>query len=550
MKNLLYGLLLCSGSLLAQGIQNGQLSGNFQSDFQIYVEDDALDFNLQNPSSGFPSERFLANGFANITYTKDNFSTGIRYESYQNALLGYPSGYKGEGITYRYAQFNKDGLDVTVGNFYEQFGSGMILRAYEERNLGYDNAFDGIRLKYSPLKGVYLKSLLGRQRLFFEKGEGLVRAIDGEISLNESFEKLSEATTQILLGASFVSKFQKDLNPQYNLPENVGSWASRMTVNHGRWNFGAEYVHKYNDPSAVNNYIYKNGDAFLMSGSYSKRGFGVSVAAKRIDNMDFRSERDQNLQNLMINYLPALTKQHAYALATIYPYGTITTGEMGLQAELNYKFKKGTFLGGRYGMGLIANFSNVYAIDKQAVDSDTPIDSTGTLGYTSDVFKVGDEKYFQEFSVELSKKVNRKLKFVGTYINTEYNSAAIVGYKYHGMIYSNIVVLETQYKIKSKHSIRTEFQHLSTKQHEGNWLMGLAEYTISPHYFFAIQNLYNYGNKDKKLSYPTLSAGYNKGTSRFALSYGKQRAGIFCVGGVCRNVPASNGLSLSITSSF
>jgi hypothetical protein len=34
------------------------------------------------------------------------------------------------------------------------------------------------------------------------------------------------------------------------------------------------------------------------------------------------------------------------------------------------------------------------------------------------------------------------------------------------------------------------------------------------------------------------------------MSYGKQRAGIFCVGGVCRNVPASNGFAISITSSF
>ena len=45
----------------------------------------------------------------------------------------------------------------------------MILRAYEERNLGYDNAFDGIRLKYTPAKGIYLKSLVGRQRLFFKR---------------------------------------------------------------------------------------------------------------------------------------------------------------------------------------------------------------------------------------------------------------------------------------------------------------------------------------------------------------------------------------------
>ena len=126
-------------------------------------------------------------------------------------------------------------MDITVGNFYAQFGSGMILRAYEERNLGYDNAFDGIRIKYSPINGVYITSLLGRQRIFFEKAEGLVRGLDGEISLNESLTRLSESTTRIILGASFVSKYQADLNSQYVLPENVASWASRINLNHGKW---------------------------------------------------------------------------------------------------------------------------------------------------------------------------------------------------------------------------------------------------------------------------------------------------------------------------
>ena len=546
MKKVLYGLLFCAGSIFAQGIQNGHLSGNFQSNSQIYYEDADLGITSEN----LPSERFLTNSFANFIYTNNNFSAGMRYEAYQNVLLGFDKRYNGEGITYRYAQFNKDGLDITVGNFYEQFGSGMILRAYEERNLGYDNAFDGIRLKYSPYKGIYLKSLVGKQRLYFDKAEGIVRGIDGEISLNETFENLSEAKTQILIGASFVSKFQKDLDPIYILPENVASWASRFNVYHGKWIFGGEYVYKYNDPSATNNFIYKEGQALLANVSYSKRGFGFSLAAKRIDNMSSNSDRNLSGQEVSINYLPALTKQHAYTLATIYPYGTIANGEMGLQAELNYKVKKGSLLGGKYGMGILANFANAYSIHKTQIDEDTTIGESGTLGYTSDFFKLGDEKYFQEFSIELSRKINRKLKLVGTYINTHYNSTVIVGYDYHGMIKANIVVLEAQYKLKPKHSVRTQIQHLSTEQHEGNWAMGLIEYTVSPHYFFAVQNLYNYGNENKQIHYPNVSAGYTKGTTRFALGYGKQRQGIFCVGGVCRNVPKSNGISLSITSSF
>jgi hypothetical protein len=546
MKKILCGLLFCAGNILAQGIQNGQVSGNFQSNSQIYFEDADLGITAEN----LPSEVFLTNSFANIIYSTKNFSSGIRYEANQNALLGFDKRYNGEGITYRYVQFNKDGLDVTLGNFYEQFGSGMILRAYEERNLGYDNAFDGVRLKYSPTKGVYLKSLVGRQRLYFDKAEGIVRGIDGEISLNETFTALAETKTQILLGGSFVSKFQKDLDPIYILPENVASMAGRFTIYHGKWNVGAEYVYKYNDPSATNNFIYKEGQALLANLSYSQRGFGFSIAAKRIDNMSSNSDRNLKGQEVSVNYLPALTKQHAYTLATIYPYGTIANGEMGLQAELNYKVKKGSLIGGKYGMGLIANFSNAYSIHQAQIDAFTPINETGTLGYTSNFFKLGDDKYFQELSIELSRKINRKLKVIGTFINTHYNSTAIVGYDYHGMIKANIIVLETQYKIKSKHSIRAEFQHLSSQQHEGNWAMGLVEYTISPHYFFAIQNLYNYGNETKKIHYQKISAGYTKGTTRFALGYGKQRQGIFCVGGVCREVPKANGISLSITSSF
>ena len=43
--------------------------------------------------------------------------------------------------------------------------------------------------------------------------------------------------------------------------------------------------------------------------------------------------------------------------------------------------------------------------------------------------------------------------------------------------------------------------------------------------------------------------GYLKGANRIAIGYGKKRAGIFCVGGVCKEVPSSNGFNLTISSS-
>ena len=76
-----------------------------------------------------------------------------------------------------------------------------------------------------------------------------------------------------------------------------------------------------------------------------------------------------------------------------------------------------------------------------------------------------------------------------------------------------------------------------------------VEYKLSPNWFFSIQDMYNYGNPDKP-HYYSFSFGISKNTSRLSLTAGKQRAGLFCVGGVCREVPASNGFSISLTSSF
>ena len=90
----------------------------------------------------------------------------MRYESYLNALADYDPEFKGNGIPYRYATYSIDGLEVTVGNYYEQLGSGLIFRSYEEKGLGIDNAMDGVRLKYSPLTRELLKKhLLGKAEL-------------------------------------------------------------------------------------------------------------------------------------------------------------------------------------------------------------------------------------------------------------------------------------------------------------------------------------------------------------------------------------------------
>jgi hypothetical protein len=113
-------------------------------------------------------------------------------------------------------------------------------------------------------------------------------------------------------------------------------------------------------------------------------------------------------------------------------------------------------------------------------------------------------------------------------------------------------VADVTWNITKKHSLRGELQGLWTKQDKGNWVAGLVEFTIAPQWFFSVQDQFNYGNPTTamRLHYFLVSAGYTYNSTRIALSYGRQREGIICVGGVCRYVPASSGFTLTLTSSF
>jgi len=531
--------------------EGGQLHGNFSTDVQYYNEDSAI-------GAVVPDQRLGANAWANLIYTHGNFELGGRFESYEPALVGYPAGqqYTGSGVGYRYAKFKQEDLEITVGNFFEQFGQGMIFRSYEERYLGVDNSMDGFQLKYRPYRGVYVKGVFGRQRFGFDdgtvKGVGIVRGLDTEVSLSELLDSAWTCSSNLIIGGSFVSKYQEDRDPLLELPENVGAWALRANLTTPRWNLYTEYAYKINDPNGKNGFIYKPGQALLVNATYSVKGFGASVGAHTFDNMFYQSDRAAPTPfDLNINFLPPLTKQHTYNLpATLYPYATQPNGEVSTQGEVFRKWKKGTALGGKYGTKLAVNYSVAYSLETTQLGAAD--DTTQRLGYTTQFFLPGDRMYFQDFNIELRKKVSETWELALTYLNLVYDIDIIQGKPGKPLVYADIVILEGLHNFTDRNSLRFELQYLRSKQDQGNWVTGVAEFTFSPHWFIAAQDQYNYGGSVdvEPTHYPIGSVGYIRGGNRFQMNYGRQRAGIFCVGGVCRQVPAANGLALSITSTF
>lgn len=542
----------------------GNIHGNFQIDAANYQKDTII---KADPGS----EVFRYNAFGNINYTKGGFSAGARFESYNPPLIGYLPGYKGSGVPYRFARYKHKDIDITVGNFYEQFGSGISLRAYENRGLLYDNALDGMRVIFTPKNGITLKGLVGKQRTYFSLSPGVVRGIDGEVNFMELFDSvLGKYKTKIILGGSFVSKYQQDQDPTIVLPENVGTSAGRLAIIRGGFNFNAEYAYKINDPSYQNKFSYKPGQAIIASTSYGTNGFSIMFAGKMLDNMSFRSDRNATNTIDLINYHPDLSKFHTYSLMAYYPYGTQANGEVGGSCEIQYKVKKGTLLGGKYGMDITLNGSVFYALDTLGINASS--DSIKHLKYSTNYGNVGNE-FYHDVNIEITKKLSKKLKFTMMYSNQFLNQSVVqfntLDKEEHPDVSSHIGVLDITYKYKSNSAIRFETQGFfgsynyrdskynanGTKNitnNTGSWISELIEWTPTTHWSITIADQYNYNNPviAKRVHYYFGMIGYVNGPTRISISYGRQRQGIFCAGGVCRFVPSSSGLSLSISSSF
>ena len=568
-------LILGTLSLHAQSfLENSQISGSFQTDAQYYMLDKGIDI------TDLYGKKFGINGFGKINYTNGNFSAGLRFEAFLPELNGFRNELNGVGLANIFATYDNGFIGITVGDIYDQFGSGLVFRSYEEWSLGMDNSLRGMRVIVRPTAGVTLKGVYGRQRFYwapylerdfnYDDYRGIVRGVDGEWNLNQSIPAMNYSEFKMSIGGSFVSKKQYDQSLFYYIPENVGAAAGRINLGYGRFAFTTEYAYKINDPSAINNFIYKEGQSLLSSLSYSQKGLGIVLQVKRTDNMSFKSMYTAKQNDLDINFIPPINYTHTHSLPSMYTYSTQPNGEMAAQFQVNYTIPKGTWLGGKYGTKLTLNMSQVNDIVRDSImdQGQMTINKRGTLGYASNFFAISDHRFFRDINFEIDKKITRDWHLTAQYINLYYDIETIEGHAGAPPVQANIAFLDVTYKINKKQSIRLELQGLWEKevkkgyaydesekkdyQKRGDWAFGLIEYTINPHWSFSIADKWNYGNPVPEFRdhYFTGTVSYIHEATRIMLSGGRQSEGVVCVGGVCRTVPASSGVSLTVSTSF
>ncbi len=528
-------------------LENLQIGGSFQSDSYLYLKDSTIE-------SAEAPEKILSNNYLFLTISTNNINLDLRYESYQNPILGFDPRYQGSGIAYRSLSYKGDLIGITVGNFYEQFGSGMIFRAYEERNLGIDNSIDGAKIEVTPIEGLTFKGLIGKQRYFWSTSKAIVRGADAEFTLSNLFPKIFE-NIPITIGGSLVSRYQPDLDSKYKLPANVLAYSTRFEIYLNWFSANFEFAHKVNDPTYRNKFTYNDGNGINLNLSAFTEGFSILINAHRYDNIEFRTDREAKGLELFLNYLPSATKQHQYSLPAFYSPSTQGNGEVGFQTEINYTIPKSNkIFGGEFETNLNAGFSLIKSIDTTRTDE---------FHYNSKFWGIGKDLFYQDFFLEIRRRLSHSFELKLAYIDQIYNKDVMEneGSPLFGKVKNKTIVGEFIYSFDKRNTLRCEIQHMWSKndstvtsedKKNGNWFAFLLEHSIAPHWYISLLDHWNYGNENEKfrVHYLKLLLTYIHNTTRISAGFGRDAGGIVCIGGVCRAVPISYGFSLSVTTSF
>lgn len=559
------GLLIILFTLIytlgfSQSNNKGTFSGSLESNGNFFHEDSLIEaFNTpQYDRQLFGSEVWL-----DLKYSNYGFDFGVRFDFFNNSNLLQPNeSYTDQGIGRWYVNKQINKLGVSAGFIYDQIGSGIIFRAFEQRPLLIDNALEGLKLTYDLTPDWKVKVLTGRQKNLFDTYSSVVKgaSIDGYmrfdssgISIAPGFGVMSKTVDDETMGLLLTSlSFYQ--NPYRVDSVNYNSYAFSFynTLTAGPFTWYVEGAYKTNevfwDPffirttineetgleeSTPGKFVLEDGNVIYTSIGYAGNGLGISLEAKRTENFSFRLDPFERTNRGAINFLPPMTRVNTYRLNARYAPATQELGEQAIQLDVQYSPSRK--------LGFLLNFSNITNLDNDLL--------------------------YREIYTEVTYKYKRKWQLISGIQWQNYNQNIYEGKTGVDILETITPYAEFLYKFDRKKSARFEFQYMLTapgvsgytNRDFGDWIFAQVELGLAPHWIITVSDMYNVdpyksnlpeGEKAKDLHYPTVGVVYTHRSNRFELKYVKQVEGIVCAGGICRLEPAFSGVRASVRSTF
>lgn len=536
---------------ISQDEKKWQVNGAYQGNANFFIKDERIGAaNIPQYEEGLIG----IDSWLNLNVGYKGFRAGARFDVFRNSnLLNPTAAYSDVGIGIWFLEKEFEKLSIRIGSIYNQIGSGIIYRAYEERPLLIDNALKGGQLDYSLNDDWNISVFAGQQRFLFSKYKSFLTGVKLEGFLTAGKEEkillspgigITSRSSATEVTDKLVSVLKNYVGDQRIDQFSYDTYATSIynTLNYKTFSWYLELAYKFPDiffdPNSLTTkvtgaesqgrYLKKSGSVFYTTLSYAKKGLGITLEAKRTENFDFRVDQTLTLNNGLIGFLPPMNHITTYRLTSRYNPATQLTSELAFQFDLNYKINK------KYSVNF--NASNI-----------------STLEY---------DQLYRELYIDLLFKPNRNFISHWGIQHQFYNQAVYEGKP--KSITPNLSTItpfiDILYKINRKNSIRIESQYMSTKQDYGSWIYLLAEYGLVPNWRFELSGMFNVipnpGNPNipegagKKILYPTAGVVYLQKSNRYSLRYVKQVEGVVCTGGICRLEPAFSGVKFEISSIF
>jgi hypothetical protein len=534
----------------------GRLSGNLETNANFFQRDSLIGA-ADIPQ--YDRQLYGAEGWLNLNYNNWGFDMGLRFDFFHNSNLLNPTGsYSDQGIGRWYVSKQLDQLGITAGYIYDQIGSGLIFRAFEQRPLLIDNALYGLRLSYQLSDNWSVKGFTGRQKQLFDTYESIIKGFNAEgfVSLNEekgiSFapgfgvvnRTLDDETMDALVATLAFYPEEDIFIPQHN----TYAFTLYNTLNAGPFSWYVEGAFKtndvMNDPFGTfandttgitrNKFINQSGSVIYTSLNYASRGIGILASMKRTENFSFRTRPQVQLNRGMINFLPPSARINTFRLTSRYVPATQELGEMAFQLDARYNIKRK--------WSFYLNAANITNLE--------------------------DDLLYREIYFEGSYRKGRDWKWLWGIQHQNYNQSVFEFKPNVPNVQTITTFSEFDYRVNRKTSLKFELQYMNVGEDEiaeapqdyGDWLFALVELSMAPHFTFTVSDMYNVGpgknapireNGERyRLHYPRFDIFYTLNASRFSLSYVKQVEGVVCTGGICRLEPAFSGVKFTMNSTF
>lgn len=258
----LFVLLLILISINLYAIDNFNISGLNEA---IYVHKIVRD-SLKN----YFSDEF------NFRIDYNKFSFGMKFLAWLPKYDRYSaiSELSSNNISYkwdeRFVSYNSDNFSVKAGTFEEVFGSGIVLRAYQDKDFNIDNRLEGLTIKCSGGK-FNAKAFYGA--LPNENSPSKNDIVSG-IDIDK------EILSGVKFGTSFASFRELQPDNKYNEQDVLGC---RTNLNFSSLDMVSEFAltKKYHGVSKEGKAIYANLNTYLGK-------FTLSSGYKYYHNFDFR----------------------------------------------------------------------------------------------------------------------------------------------------------------------------------------------------------------------------------------------------------------------